>query len=127
MDEKGRCIMSELRATGIVRRLDDLGRVLVPKEMRRLLRLREGDALEIYATRSGKIILEKYPYDNEAEDLRAVPTNHLVKELQQRANVAVKKLEDGDEYTTEFLFGDRVFDGPMTILLVHEGEGQPNE
>lgn len=49
-----------MRATGIVRRIDDLGRVVVPKEIRRTLRIREGDPLEIYTDREGEIILKKY-------------------------------------------------------------------
>ena len=49
-----------MRATGIVRRIDELGRVVVPKEIRRTLRIREGDPLEIYTDREGGIILRKY-------------------------------------------------------------------
>lgn len=49
-----------MRATGIVRRIDDLGRVVVPKEIRRTLRIREGDPLEIFTDREGEIILKKY-------------------------------------------------------------------
>ncbi|MEE0741979.1 MAG: stage V sporulation T C-terminal domain-containing protein [Emergencia sp.] len=49
-----------MKATGIVRRIDDLGRVVVPKEIRRILRIREGDPLEIYTTAGGEIILKKY-------------------------------------------------------------------
>ena len=49
-----------MKATGIVRRIDDLGRVVVPKEIRRTLRIREGDPLEIFTDREGKIILKKY-------------------------------------------------------------------
>lgn len=49
-----------MKATGIVRRIDDLGRVVVPKEIRRTLRIREGDPLEIYTNRDGGIILKKY-------------------------------------------------------------------
>lgn len=49
-----------MKATGIVRRIDDLGRVVVPKEIRRTLRIREGDPLEIYTDCEGEIILKKY-------------------------------------------------------------------
>jgi AbrB family transcriptional regulator, stage V sporulation protein T len=49
-----------MKATGIVRRIDDLGRVVVPKEIRRTLRIREGDPLEIFTDREGEIILKKY-------------------------------------------------------------------
>lgn len=50
----------DMKATGIVRRIDDLGRVVVPKEIRRTLRIREGDPLEIFTDREGEIILKKY-------------------------------------------------------------------
>ena len=49
-----------LKATGIVRRIDDLGRVVIPKEIRRTLRIHEGDPLEIFTDREGEIILKKY-------------------------------------------------------------------
>ncbi|MGN0464747.1 MAG: stage V sporulation protein T [Lachnospiraceae bacterium] len=49
-----------MKATGIVRRIDDLGRVVVPKEIRRTLRIREGDPLEIFTDREGEVILKKY-------------------------------------------------------------------
>lgn len=49
-----------MKATGIVRRIDDLGRVVVPKEIRRTLRIREGDPLEIFTDREGGVILRKY-------------------------------------------------------------------
>ena len=49
-----------MKATGIVRRIDDLGRVVVPKEIRRTLRIREGEPLEIFTNREGGIVLKKY-------------------------------------------------------------------
>ncbi len=49
-----------MKATGIVRRIDDLGRVVIPKEIRRTLRIREADPLEIFTDREGEIILKKY-------------------------------------------------------------------
>ena len=49
-----------MKATGIVRRIDDLGRVVIPKEIRRTLRIREGDPLEIFTEQEGEIILKKY-------------------------------------------------------------------
>lgn len=49
-----------MKATGIVRRIDDLGRVVIPKEIRRTLRIKEGAPLEIFTDRSGEIILKKY-------------------------------------------------------------------
>ena len=51
---------NNMKATGIVRRIDDLGRVVVPKEIRKVLRIREGDPLEIYTGTAGEVILKKY-------------------------------------------------------------------
>jgi len=49
-----------VKATGIVRRIDDLGRVVIPKEIRKTLRIREGDPLEIFTDKDGEVILKKY-------------------------------------------------------------------
>lgn len=49
-----------MKATGIVRRIDDLGRVVVPKEIRRTLRIHEGDPLEIFTENDGSVVLKKY-------------------------------------------------------------------
>ena len=49
-----------MKATGIVRRIDDLGRVVIPKEIRRTLRIREGDPLEIFTASDGEVIFKKY-------------------------------------------------------------------
>lgn len=57
-----------MKATGIVRRIDDLGRVVIPKEIRRNLRIREGDPLEIFVDRDGEVILKKYSPINELSD-----------------------------------------------------------
>ena len=58
-----------MKATGIVRRIDDLGRIVIPKEIRRILHIREGDPLEIYTHTDGSVILnesysihENFPY-----------------------------------------------------------------
>ena len=49
-----------MKATGIVRRIDDLGRVVIPKEIRRTMRIREGEPMEIFTGKEGEIILKKY-------------------------------------------------------------------
>lgn len=49
-----------IRATGVVRRIDNLGRIVIPKEIRRTLRIREGDPLEIFTNHEGEVILKKY-------------------------------------------------------------------
>lgn len=54
-----------MKATGIVRRIDDLGRVVIPKEIRRTLRIKEGDPLEIFTNHDGEVIFKKYSVMNE--------------------------------------------------------------
>ncbi len=49
-----------MKATGIMRRIDDLGRVVIPKELRRSMHIREGDPLEIYTEKDGELIFKKY-------------------------------------------------------------------
>lgn len=58
-----------MRATGIVRRIDDLGRIVIPKEIRRVLRIREGDSMEIYTDAEGEIVLKKYSPIGELSNL----------------------------------------------------------
>ena len=60
-----------MKATGIVRRIDDLGRVVIPKEIRRTMRIREGDPLEIYTSRDGEVIFKKYSLMGGVEDFAA--------------------------------------------------------
>lgn len=74
-----------MKATGIVRRIDDLGRVVIPKEIRRTLRIREGDPLEIFTDREGEVILKKYSpigelgqFAKQYADSLAQTTGHIV-------------------------------------------------
>lgn len=60
-----------MKATGIVRRIDDLGRVVIPKEIRRTLRIREGDPLEIFTDKDGEVIFKKYSPIGELSDFAA--------------------------------------------------------
>lgn len=57
-----------MKATGIVRRIDDLGRVVIPKEIRRTMRIREGDPLEIFTDKDGELIFKKYSPIGELTD-----------------------------------------------------------
>lgn len=66
-----------LKATGIVRRIDELGRVVIPKEIRRTLRIREGDPLEIFTDREGEVILKKYSPIGELNDFAQEYTESL--------------------------------------------------
>ena len=60
-----------MKATGIVRRIDDLGRGVIPKEIRRTMRIREGDPLEIYTDADGEVIFKKYSQVGELSSLTA--------------------------------------------------------
>ena len=60
-----------MKATGIVRRIDDLGRVVIPKEIRRTMHIREGDPLEIYTDEGGRVIFKKYSQMGELGDTAA--------------------------------------------------------
>jgi len=68
-----------LKATGIVRRIDDLGRVVIPKEIRKTLRIREGDPLEIFTDKDGEIILKKYSPIGELGDFAVKYAESLYK------------------------------------------------
>lgn len=69
-----------MKATGIVRRIDDLGRVVIPKEIRRTMRIREGDPLEIYTNPDGEVIFKKYSPINELSE-GAVQTAEVISKL----------------------------------------------
>ena len=68
-----------MKATGIVRRIDDLGRVVVPKEIRRTMRIREGDPLEIFTDKDGELIFKKYSPIGELSDFAAQICDSLKK------------------------------------------------
>jgi len=85
-----------MKATGIVRRIDDLGRVVVPKEIRRTLHIREGDPLEIFTDREGEIILKKYSpigelgaFAKQYAEALAVSTGHIISITDRDLHIAV--------------------------------------
>ncbi len=85
-----------MKATGIVRRIDDLGRVVIPKEIRRTMRIREGEPLEIFVDREGEVILKKYSpigelaeFAQEYADSLAEVTEHVACVLDKDVVVAV--------------------------------------
>lgn len=63
-----------MKATGIVHRTDELGRIVIPKEIRRTCHLQEGDPMEIYLGRDGEIILKKYDIEPEITYLKTAAT-----------------------------------------------------
>src|SRR5690625_1874297 len=82
-----------MKATGIVRRIDDLGRVVIPKEIRRTLRIREGDPLEIFVDRDGEVILKKYSPMTELSDF----SSEYAEALYDSLGVSVL-ISDRDEF-----------------------------
>lgn len=85
-----------MKATGIVRRIDDLGRVVIPKEIRRTMRIREGEPLEIFVDREGEVILKKYSpigelgeFAQEYVDVLAESTGHIACVLDRDVAIAV--------------------------------------
>lgn len=76
-----------MKATGIVRRIDDLGRVVIPKEIRRTMRIRDGDPLEIYTSKDGEVIFKKYSLMGGVEEFAAQLCDTLSKST--GASVAV--------------------------------------
>lgn len=115
-----------MKATGIVRRIDDLGRVVIPKEIRRTLRIREGDPLEIFTDREGQVILKKYSpigelsefateycqslYDNtghtaiisDRDTIIAISGSSKREYLEKRISPDLEKLTEGrDTYATD--------------------------
>ncbi|MBS5464708.1 MAG: AbrB/MazE/SpoVT family DNA-binding domain-containing protein [Clostridium sp.] len=87
-----------MKATGIVRRIDDLGRIVIPKEIRRTLHIRESDPLEIFTDREGQVILKKYSPIGEmttfakqyAESLAQV-SGHATRGCKQLLNKSVSR------------------------------------
>ena len=79
-----------MKATGIVRRIDELGRVVIPKEIRRTLRIREGDPLEIFTDRDGEVILKKYSPIGELGDFAKEYAESLYQALGHTAVICDK-------------------------------------
>ena len=106
-----------MKATGIVRRIDDLGRVVIPKEIRRTMRIREGDPLEIYTDREGEVIFKKYSPIGElatfaaqyAETLQKICSTGVPKKEYMDKKIS-KELEEATEKRTLYQYrgGERI-------------------
>ncbi|HEX6971899.1 MAG TPA: stage V sporulation protein T [Limnochordia bacterium] len=122
-----------MKATGIVRRIDDLGRVVIPKEIRRTLRIREGDPLEIFVDREGEVILKKYSpigelgdFAQEYADSLYESTGHVALITDRDAVVAVAgapKKQWLDRPVTPMI--ERAMEGRKAILSPRPGEARP--
>ena len=114
-----------MRATGIVRRIDDLGRVVIPKEIRKTLRIKEGDPLEIFTDKEGEVILKKYSPINEltdfsreyAESLQDV-IGHIILISDKDAFISVSgtSKEDYEDRKVSSRL-DEVMEGRKSVLL----------
>lgn len=85
-----------MKATGIIRRIDDLGRVVIPKEIRRTLKIREGDPLELYTDKDGCVIFKRYQPDNFGE-----VANQIKSAIQKCGLTCGVYDRDGDAITAE--------------------------
>ncbi len=117
-----------MKATGIVRRIDDLGRVVIPKEIRRTLRIREGDPLEIFTDREGGVILKKYSpieeltdFSREYAEALQQTIGHIVLIADKDAIISVSGASKKD-YAEKKISKDleEIIEGRKTVLL---GEG----
>ena len=119
-----------MKATGIVRRIDDLGRVVIPKEIRRTLRIREGDPLEIFTDREGGVILKKYSPIGELSDFSKEYTEALQQSIGHIVLIADKdavisasgapKKDFLEKKVSDEL--EKIMEGRKTILLEEEGD-----
>ena len=73
-----------MKSTRIVRRVDDLGRVVIPKEIRRIYRLKEGDSIEFFVSEHSEIILKKYSYLNDEKEMLRIAQTTVAQELSIR-------------------------------------------
>lgn len=120
-----------MKATGIVRRIDDLGRVVIPKEIRRTLRIREGDPLEIFVDRDGEVILKKYSpigelgdFAQEYADSLHETTEHIALISDRDAVVAVAgapKKQWMDKRVPSIV--EELMEGRRSLLVSGPGEG----
>ncbi len=118
-----------MKATGIVRRIDDLGRVVIPKEIRRTMRIREGDPLEIYTDRDGEVIFKKYSPIGELNAFAAqyADTLHKTCELDVIicdrdaviAAAGVPRRDYADKQLSEEL--EKIIEG-RSMYIWHDGE-----
>ena len=121
-----------MKATGIVRRIDDLGRVVIPKEIRRTLRIREGDPLEIFTDREGEVILKKYSPIGELSDFSKEYVESLHSTLDHITCIAdrdniiavagVPKKELLDKRVSASL--EKIMEDKATVLMSLTGENK---
>lgn len=124
-----------MRATGIVRRIDDLGRVVIPKEMRRAMNINEGDPLEIFTTSDGCVVFQKYVEGNDQmpdifkdNEPAAEPVQPTAK-TESRKNIILSdnganedyplRLTDDQIKLLDYFIQEYVIDGSYEIIENH--------
>lgn len=114
-----------MKATGIVRRIDDLGRVVIPKEIRRTMRIREGDPLEIFTDREGEVILKKYSpigelgeFASQYADTLAKTSGHIICITDKDSVIAISGAPK-KEFIEKRVSGDieKIMEEKTSILL----------
>lgn len=124
-----------MKATGMVRRIDDLGRIVIPKEIRRTLRIRENDPLEIFTDREGEVILKKYSpigdlreFAQEYADSLNESTGHVVMVADRDEIIAVngtsKKNTMGKRVTPQL---EDIMNSRQTFMTQTANENTPIE
>lgn len=104
-----------MKATGVVRRIDDLGRIVIPKELRRTMRIKEGDSLEIFIETNDKIVLRKYsPVQN---------INEFISEFVQSIYETTKKeiiITDSERIIAAAIKGRKEISGNKISMRLEE-------
>ena len=106
-----------MRATGIVRRIDDLGRVVIPKEIRRQMKIREGDPLEIYTTNDGCVCFKKYEADIDWDIIRKVVRTVLTCGFTILNRYEEVKVAVGGVHITDYKMFEVRYEGDVVAYL----------
>ena len=106
-----------MKATGIVRRIDELGRVVIPKEIRRTLRIREGDPLEIYTDHDGEVVLKKYSPIGEISSIAKDYTDSLYRSLGHVALISDRDMIVSCSGTTRKDLADKAIGAEIERLI----------
>ena len=107
-----------MKATGIVRRIDDLGRVVIPKEIRRTMRIKQGDPLEIYTDREGDVIFRKYSLMGGLSDFAAQICDAMYKNTGRPALVTDRDTILAVSGAPKREFGDKPVSGALEQVMM---------
>ena len=117
-----------MKSTGIIRRIDDLGRIVIPKEIRKNFRIKEGDNLEIFVS-GEEVILRKYSMMNKINDLASELSEYISECIKRREKMVENhfkelKFVEGDALTCSYVMSTILVNGEATgmILIISEDE-----